>query len=94
MEWNFYIPKCEQFVKKDGGSETSQHLKLGHPPGGVAGTDGWLDLPTPASAGMDFRMGLASSRGCYSKGLCVTLRQLQTLCRHLWEEAGEGWDSA
>lgn len=61
---------------------------------GVAGTDGWLDQPTPRSAGMDFRMGLTSSSGCYSKSLCVPLNQLQMLFRHLWDEAGGGWEQA
>lgn len=33
--------------------------------------DGWLDLPAPRSAGMDFGMGLASSRGAAGR-VCVS----------------------
>lgn len=41
-----------------------------------------------------FKMGLASSRGCHRKRLCVTLSQLQMLFRHLWDKAEEGWEQA
>lgn len=97
MEWNFSILKCEQFVKKDGGSETSQHVKLGCPPGGVAGTGGWLDLPALEVRewilGWGWPAPGAATEGfvCHPKAAADAL---QAPLGQGWRGLGTGWDSS